>query len=128
MADLASIIEQYISLRDRKDALNRKHKERIASIDNVLGQFESFIMKQMQLLNTESVSTKAGTAYRTTTTRANVKDWGGFIDFVVKNKAFEMLERRASKEAVVGFMEAQGHLPPGIDLYRENKVNIRRSK
>ena len=67
-----------------------------------------------------------GTAFLTTTDYANVGDWDAVLDFIRDNDAYDMLEKRVSKIAVRGYIEANKAVPPGITYGTKLEVNIRK--
>lgn len=55
-------------------------------------------------------------------------DWDAFYRFVREENAFDALERRIKTGFVKEYMEAHdGDLPPGVNLYREREICVRKS-
>lgn len=126
MADLNQVVEKYIELRDRKAALKREYEDKVKDIDTALEKAEIYLLQQMQTLGMEAIPTKAGTAYRSTKTSAQVADWDAVLGFVKETNNWAMLERRVAKAAVVQYREEHDDLPPGINWREETSVNVRR--
>jgi len=125
--DLSTLVEKYISLRDRKQAIVNEAKEKAAKFDAVLDKMEGMLLSTFNDLGMDSVKTSAGTAYKSTRTSATVADWDSVLNFIRDTEAFNMLERRVAKAAVVEYRDANGALPPGIDWREEVTINVRRS-
>ncbi len=121
------LVEKYIQLRDAKAALNNRHKEKVARLDNVLDKIEAALLVEFQKAGIESVKTASGTAYKTTRASATVGDWDTTLEFIRTQEVWNMLERRVSKDAVVQYKEEHGDLPPGVNWREEVTVNVRRS-
>ena len=77
-------------------------------------------------MGVSSFKTKHGTAFLTTTDYANVAEWDAVLDFIRTQEAFDLLEKRVSKIAVRGYIEANKAVPPGITYGTKLEVNIRK--
>ena len=73
------------------------------------------------------MKTSVGTAYRSERTSVTVADKSAFMDYIESNKAFDLLDVRANKTAVEGFMAENQDVPPGVNIRREVAVNFRRA-
>ena len=88
---------------------------------------------EMQKLGIENVKTAVGTAYTTTTESVTVADQEVFFNYVKDNEAWELMEKRASKSAVLAVMGERDESgsrpdapPPGISFYAVKSINVRR--
>ena len=124
---MKDLVEKYIALRDAKAALAKKFKENVAVLDAPMEKIEAMILKEFGKQGIESARTDSGTAYKSVRTSATVADWEAILGYIVENRAWEMLERRVSKEAVVAFREEHDDLPPGVNYREEITLNVRRS-
>lgn len=120
------IVTKYIALRDKRDAIMREAKEKAAKIDEKLDKIEGHVLSLLDTLGTKSVSTEAGTAYVSERTSATVADWDFALDFIKKNEAWHMLEKRVNKTAVDEYRAEHNDLPPGINYRVVRALNIRR--
>lgn len=121
------IIEKYIALRDKKEAVAKAAKERIAGFDAVLERIEVVLLGVMKSQGTTQLKTKGiGTAFQTTKVGIKVRDWEEAFGFIQEHEAWDMLEHRVSKTAVEAWRTAHNDLPPGIDRFEELTVNVRR--
>lgn len=125
---IEELVEKYVALRDKKAQIKAKYDAEVAKVDDVLDRVEAALLKHFDSVGVESVSTKAGTAYKSTRNSATVGDWDSFLHFVQQQEAWNFLERRVSKTAVEEFRSANDDLPPGVNYRSEVVVNIRRSK
>jgi hypothetical protein len=89
-------------------------------------KLEAWIKEQADVQGVTSFKTKHGTAFLTTTDYANVGDWDAVLGFIRENEAFDMLEKRISKIAVRGYIEANKAVPPGVNYGTKLEVNIRK--
>lgn len=108
-------------LKAKFDAEDAVLKEKQATIESVLLNF----------LNTndmKSARTAHGTFYWQEKITPRGADWDAFYKWVAKNDAFDFLERRITRTAVKKYMDDNGGaLPPGIDVYREREVRVRKN-
>ena len=120
------VVATYIKLRNKKDAIEAETKDRIKGIKEKLEQIEAWVKEQADVQGVTSFKTKHGTAFLTTTDYANVADWDSVLEFIRENEAFDMLEKRISKIAVRGYIEANKEVPPGVNYGTKLEVNIRK--
>lgn len=124
---VGKLIEAYIQLRDKRDALRDRHKQELAPLNKAMAAVEDKLQQVMQSMDLDNLKSKAGTAYMSTRTSVTVDDWDAFLSFVRDNDAWHLLERRASKTAVEEVTEDTGELPPGLSMKRALRVNVQRS-
>jgi hypothetical protein len=120
-------IEKYIQLRDKANELKQKHKEELAPYNDAMGKLELYFQNKMNELDLENLKGHGGVAYQTVQSSVTIADWDAFFDYVSENKAFYLLEKRAAKTAVEEILEETGELPPGLNVKRNIKVNVRRN-
>ena len=73
-----------------------------------------------------SKKTTSGTAFITTTDFANVADWDATLSFIQDNEAWDMLEKRVSKTAVRGYIDANKAVPSGVNYGTRIDVQVRK--
>ena len=109
------VIAKYMQLRDEKTKLVADTKALTDAIDANLVKLEQYIKVRANQDGVTSFKTAYGTAFLTTGDFANVADWGAVLTFIKDNEAYDMLQRRVSKEAVRGYIDANKEVPPGIN-------------
>jgi hypothetical protein len=124
--NVGDVIRTYMKLRDQKAAIEGEVKERVADLKAKMEKLEAFLKTQMDAQGLTSFKSDYGTAFLTTTDYANVADWDAVLDFIRDNEAFDMLEKRVSKIAVRGYIEANKAVPPGVTYGTKLEVNIRK--
>lgn len=120
------VIAAYMKLRDRKKQLEAQVKEQVSEITSKMDKLEAWVKEQADIQGVTSFKTKHGTAFLTTTDYANVADWDAVLGFIRENEAFDMLEKRISKNAVRGYIEQHKAVPPGVNYGTKLEVNIRK--
>jgi len=121
------VVETYLKLRRKKEAVENETKEKVADIKAKMTKLESWLMQKADEDGVTSFKTSAGTAFVTTTDFANVADWDAVLTFIKENDAFDMLEKRVSKTAVKAHMDETGDVPPGITYGSKVGINVRKA-
>jgi hypothetical protein len=124
--NLSKLIDQFVTLRDRKRELERQHKAAVKPYDQLMDEISGQLMKVMQDGNVESLSTEGGTAYQVTKHSATIRDAAAFREYVIEQGIFDLVDWRANANAVFKFVEEVGFVPPGLNTSTFTKVNVRR--
>lgn len=126
--DVNKMTKAYVKLRDAKLELKRKMDEEIAGFDKKLELLEGQMLKFLNESKMDSVKTPSGTFYRQEEITPTGADWTAFYRWIAENDGFEFLERRIKKTAIKEYMDAhEGGVPPGVNVYREFVVRVRRT-
>ena len=120
------VVATYMKLRSQKESMEAEVKDRVSTIKAKMEKLEAWIKEQADIQGVTSFKTKHGTAFLTTTDYANVGDWDAVLDFIRTQEAFDMLEKRISKIAVRGYIEANKAVPPGVNYGTKLEINIRK--
>lgn len=121
-----AVIKKYMKLREEKTAVEAEIKERVDTIKANMAKLEAFLKAKMDADGLTSFKSEHGTAFLTTTDFANVEDWDAVLRFIREEEAYDMLEKRVSKTAVRGYIDANKEVPPGIRYGTKLDVNIRK--
>ena len=120
------VVAAYIKLRDKKASLEAVVKEQTEELVAQMTKLEAWLREQASAQGVTSFKTPHGTAFLTTVDYAQVADWDAVLDFVRKNDAYDMLERRVSKRAVRAYIDENKAVPDGITYGTRLEVNVRR--
>lgn len=115
-----------MKLRDQRAVTEAEVKERVDAIKAKMTKLEAYLKEQMDAQGLTSFKSDYGTAFLTTTDFANVADWDAVLGFIRENDAYDMLEKRVSKNAVRAYMEQTKAVPPGVNYGTKLDVNIRK--
>lgn len=125
--DVNKLTKAYVRLRDAKLELKKKFDEEEAKFKAKLELLEAQMLKFLNESKLDSVKTPSGTFYRQEEITPTGSDWQAFYDWIKENDGFEFLERRIKKTAIKEYMDAnEGGIPPGVSVYREFSVRVRR--
>jgi len=122
-------IEAYIHLRDTKAEIKKRHSEELAPLNDRMRLIENWFLKTMDAEGITKFGVNGtGTVYQQINTKAKIEDFAVFWKFVLLTEHGDaFLEKRVAKDAVEGYLESTGNLPPGVSMTAEKVVRIRRA-
>lgn len=127
LPDINKLIAQYVMLRDRKRAIEEKHKAELKPFNTLMAEVEGLMLDYLNQTGTDSVSGEGGTAYKSTTPRCTIKDGTAFRNFVIAMAAFDLVDWRANARAVQQHIEDNtGNVPPGVNFTTYTAVRFRK--
>jgi len=121
-----SVIKTYMKLRSEKEAIEAEVKDRVSGIKGKMEKLEAWLKAKADADGVTSFKTEHGTAFLTTTDFANVADWDAVLNFIKTEEAYDLLEKRVSKTAVRGYIDAMKEVPAGINYGTKLDINVRR--
>jgi len=125
--DDGSLLKLFIALRDRRARRKADYNADDAGDKEKQNNIEVEFLKRFNERGIDNVSSKEfGTAYRSTRVSATVADWDSLLEHIKADEAWEMLERRVNKTAVLQYKEENEDLPPGVNWNETQVVNFRR--
>lgn len=125
--DWAKVTKAHIRIREARSALKQEFDGKDNELKSQQQTLEAEMLRHLLESGAESIRTENGTFYRQEETIPNASDWGAFYDWIKEHDAFDALERRIKKVFIKEFMETHdGALPPGVSVFRENVVRVRR--
>ena len=120
------VIEAYLKYRNKKEALEAEIKDQVKELKDKMAKLEAWIKTKADAEGVTSFKTAHGTAFVTTNDYVNVADWDAVLHFIKENDAFDMLEKRVSKNAVRGYIEQNKTVPSGVNYGTRIDVNVRK--
>jgi hypothetical protein len=120
-------VEQYIAVRDKIKEIQDKHSEELAPLIEMQNLLTTWLQDFLSTAGAQSVKTSEGTVYASTRYSASLGDPQAFMDYVIKNSAFDLMDRKANATAVRDFVETHKSLPPGVNLNAIRTIGVRRA-
>lgn len=120
------VIEAYLKYRNKKEALEAEIKDQVKELKDKMAKLEAWIKTKADAEGVTSFKTAHGTAFVTTNDYANVADWDAVLAFIKENDAYDMLEKRVSKNAVRGYIDEHKIVPSGVNYGTRIDVNVRK--
>lgn len=128
--DSAKLIRIYIKMRDVKKEITDRHKDELADITGKMNTISTELKKRILATGGDGIKSKEfGTASITETIKAGCSDWGEFTRFLKENEHDPLifLSKSLKSEAIKQYMDDnEGNLPPGVNIFKESKVSIRK--
>jgi hypothetical protein len=125
--DLAAVTRAYRNLREARLELEKKMEKEIAVLKEQQDAMGAILLAHLNSTNSESARTEEGTFYRTLSVKPSIVDDLAFFKWVKDNDAFDSLERRVKKGFIVEYQKENAEaLPPGIAVYKEYEVRVRK--
>lgn len=120
-------VAQYVQVRDAIKAANEEHEARIkpmVELQNMLtGWMENFLAQA----GADNIKTAHGTCYRTTRYSASLADPEAFMQYVITNGKFDLLDRKANVTACKDYVAEHNLPPPGVSMSSISTVGVRRA-
>ena len=127
LPDVNRLIAQYVTLRDRKEAMEKRHKDELKPYNDLMAEVEGLMLDYLNQTGINSVAGPGGTMYKSTVPRCTIKDRTAFRNFVVAMAAFDLVDWRANAKNVGEHIEANtGTVPPGVNYTTFTSVRFRR--
>jgi hypothetical protein len=123
--DYEQAVKHYRELRDENKAIEAEAEKRIAANKEKMEKLGTYLLLKAEQDKLETVKTKFGTVFWTVVPRCTVSNSDEFFNFVRKEEAWELLEKRASKVGVRDYIDMHKVVPPGVDYVTVKQINVR---
>jgi hypothetical protein len=125
--DLNAVVNAFLKIREARSAAKKEFDEKDGQLKASQVRLEAVLLDHLNKAGAESVRTEAGTFFRQEDIKPAAQDWNAFYDWIKEHNAFDALEKRITKTFIKEFMETNdGALPPGVSVFREHVVRVRR--
>ena len=119
-------VAQYRLIDAKLDEIADQYKKALAPLANIKALLEGYFEKFLTTTGQQTAVTAGGTVHWNHRVTAKLEDPQAFMDFVVANQRFDLLDRRANATAVKDFAEKQHSLPPGVKLNPIRTIGVRK--
>jgi len=127
--DLGKLTTIYIKIRDKRAENKREFEEADADLKEQMEVLEAQMLDVCKEMNADSIRTPHGTIIRSVKSRYWTNDWDSMYDFIEKEGAFGLLEKRLHQTNMKDFLaENPDLLPAGLNVENSYSVVVRRSK
>lgn len=118
----------YVKIREKKRLLTKEYDEAVGALDEKLATLSGVMKDMLVEAGGTSMKTDHGTVYITTKTKYYPMDWGAFGDWIIKNNAIDLLEKRVAQTNTAKWLEEfPTNPPPGLQADSEKTVTVRKS-
>ena len=126
--DTDRVAAVYIKIRDKRGELKKAFEEEDKKLKEKLTRLEVTMLQFLDAHKLKSAPTTSGVFYKQEELTPTGADWEAFYAWVRENNAFDFLERRIKKTEIKAYMEEHdGAIPPGVSVFREFVVRVRRA-
>jgi hypothetical protein len=125
-ANIEKRVKQYVFIRDQIKLMTERHEAELQPLKDLKERLTGILQSAMDKVGAESIKTTEGTVYTTTQYTAALADPKAFMDFVISNQNFDLVDRKANSTAVRDYVNTVGVLPPGVNLSSRATVGVRR--
>lgn len=120
MASLGAQIDAIYKLNQKIDVAQAAVKK----LEDQRNKLEEALMKSYKSEDIEGASGKLAKANVVERTFVNVKDWKKLYDYIKKNNAWDLLQRRPSSSAYQARIEQKIKVP-GCTAFKKTSISIR---
>ena len=120
-------VKQYIDVRDAIKKRKDEFEKSIEPLVELQNRLSGWMQQFMDQAGADSIKTTAGTCYTSTKYTAALADPEVFMNFVITNKDYDLLDRKANVTAVRAYVDEHGEKPPGVNLSAITTVGVRRA-
>jgi hypothetical protein len=122
------LVRQYVEIRDRIKEIETLHKEQLAPFEDAKAKLAALLLRVLDEAGAESVRTNMGTVSTRVRYTAPLSDPDMFMEYVIDNQLYELLDRRANATACHDHAKNHaGILPPGVKLNAIRSIGVRTS-
>lgn len=127
--NLDRIVQAFTAIKDARTAKRHAWEAEDLQLEQDQDKLKALMLDTLNGLGGTSITTSHGTVYRTERVRPSAADWNSVYAWIMADPdRFELLEKRLKATFVKQFMEDNaGAIPPGVNVYREYEVAVRRA-
>ena len=118
-------VAQYRLIDAKLDEIADQYKKALAPLANIKALLEGYFEKFLTTTGQQTAVTAGGTVHWNHRVTAKLEDPQAFMDYVIANKQFDLLDRRANATACRELAE-KGTLPPGVKLNTIRTIGVRK--
>lgn len=123
------LVRTFIRIRAERSELTAAFTEKDDALKESLRTIEAELLARAQADGVKGFSTKDGTTYIAEEAHASVAMPDDFRAFVLDTGDLDFYEQRPSLKHIKEYQERhEGAVPPGIKLFRENRMRVRATK
>jgi len=119
--------EKYVALEKEVERIEKEAKVKTAELKKVMLDLENWFTLKAGEDGLANIKTAVGTAYWSVHHKATVASRDALFEYCKQKDAWDLLEARASKEAVKSFIAGHGIPPPGVNYAAVKVFNFRKS-
>lgn len=120
-------VKNYVRMRDKIKEIKERHEQELKPYVDVQNELTVKLQGVLDAAGAQSIKTSGGTVYASTRYSASLADPKAFMDFVITQNKFDLLDRKANATAVRDYIEQNKVSPPGVNLSALRTIGVRRA-
>lgn len=122
------LVKIYIKIRDAKADLVKQQAEEVKKLSDQQDMIATELMRRALDEGVNGFKTEHGTVTIKSNIKASCADWEVFGEFLKDKDPVEYLGKNVKASTIREYMDNNdGELPPGINIFKESAVSVRRS-
>lgn len=122
------LVKLYLKTREAKSLAKREADAQAAEYKAIMDACENAMLASCQGTGETGFKTPLGTSYKDETLKISIGDESSFYNFVRQTGDLDMFERRVASKHVQDYMLLNnGVAPPGLNLFRETVMRVRKT-
>jgi len=118
----------YRKIRDKKAEITKEYDVKIAELEKQQDTVAACLKDILVQHKVQTMKTEHGTAYLQPKIRYYAIDWSAFGEWVVKNNAVDLLEKRVAQGNMKQWLEDNPtNPPPGLEVDSQITVIVRKN-
>jgi hypothetical protein len=130
--DTDKLVRIFLKMRNARAVLSKTYTEQDEELKTNMKTVEIELLRRAQEQGVEGFKTKDGTTYIAEEVHASIEDYDTFTTFLEEPECedpYAFYEQRPSLKRIKEYQaDHDGAAPPGIRLFRENRMRVRASK
>lgn len=123
------LVRSFINIRNARKALKDKYDTEDEALESKLKTIEIELLDRALKENVTGFTCKGGTTYIAEEVSVSIADADAFHSFVRETGDLDFYVQRASLGHIREYQKIhEGKPPPGIKLFRENRMRVRAAK
>jgi DNA-binding ferritin-like protein (Dps family) len=122
------LVRVYLKIRTRIQTITKDYETALQELEDQKTEVANEMRERMKAMGSKSIKTDYGTVMMSVKTHYTTQDWDSFKNFVVKNDAVDLLEKRIAQRNMASFLESNpGLVPPGLNSDQRYDITVRKS-
>lgn len=120
--DIKSLMSKRSELLDQLS----KYKEIMAPVEEEISQIEAELFKQIEESGIEKITHAGYSSWIKQEIAPKINSWEEVYKFIVKNNAWDLLQKRVGITAFKDYVDKKGVVPDGMEVNSFKKISFKK--
>jgi len=122
------LVRAIVKMRERIAVMTKEYEEAVKVIKDQRHAVEVELLRRLNERGATQTKTEFGTAFIDEDMKAQIADEAVFMDFVRETGDLDFFQKRVAVKHIKEYMKENGdRLPPGLSIFKEYSVTVRKS-